>query len=359
MLLELDNLKKNPKIGHIAQQAIKNIQKNKNIKIIKNESSKSKWSSNVDNKILQEIKSSEIKDPILVTNDILFRIVAENEGIQTQPFFESVPFKSDSERYTGFVDEDNCNIPNSFIKIDNMTYMNKLNDVRIPVCHINTPWKIRPRDDYQNLALQLILDNTIDVVTIQSSAGKGKSYLTLASALYLTFQLKQYEKIFVFKPISEIGDSLGYLPGSVSEKVAPYTISTNFLIRKLTKDRPINGLYNVKKDGMLDYNPDMFEILPINYLRGCTIENAFVVVEETQNLSRMEGRSLLSRMGEGTKVVCIGDTNQVDNRHLNSHNNLLNWIVRLFKGNESYGHITLDGEFSRGKICDLVLKSGL
>lgn len=357
VLLELDNLKKNSQIGHIAQQAIKAIRKNKNVKILKNEASNSKWSDIVDIKILEEIKSSKIEDPILVTNDILFQILAEKEGVRTQPFFESLPFKSESEKYTGFALEEE-NIPNSFFYNDNTVYMTKSNTT-FPINHLNTPWKIRPRDVYQNLALQLMLDSTIDVVTVQSPAGKGKSYLALATALYLTFQLKQYEKIYVFKPPIEIGDTLGYLPGSISEKIAPYTIPISFLVRKLTKDRPVNGLYNVKKEGYLEYNPDMFEILPINYLRGMTLENCVVIAEEVQNLSRQEGRAFLSRMGENTKLIAIGDTNQVDNRFLNSYNNLLNWMVKLFKGKENYGHITLEGECSRGPICDMVLESGL
>lgn len=106
-------------------------------------------------------------------------------------------------------------------------------------------------------------------------------------------------------------------------------------------------------------NPKKVEILPLGFVRGMNIENAFVIIDETQNLSRYEVRTLLSRMGEQVKCVCIGDTRQVDNPHLNESNNGLNWIVKKCKGLNGYAHMVLKGDKSRGPITDMIIKSRL
>jgi len=109
----------------------------------------------------------------------------------------------------------------------------------------------------------------------------------------------------------------------------------------------------------LKLNPEIFEFLPIQYIRGMNIEDSFVIVDEMQNFSRLETRSLLSRMGKNTKCVCLGCVDQIDNRYLNKFNNGLNWIVKMCLGDRIYSHIVLKGDRSRGPICDLVLKTGL
>ena len=107
------------------------------------------------------------------------------------------------------------------------------------------------------------------------------------------------------------------------------------------------------------FNTEKFEILPLAFIRGMNIEDAVVIIDETQNLSRMEIRALLTRMGENTRCFCLGDTRQVDNPYLNESNNALNWIVRMMKGFDNYGHLVLRGAKSRGPVTDMVLKSGL
>ncbi len=100
-------------------------------------------------------------------------------------------------------------------------------------------------------------------------------------------------------------------------------------------------------------------MLPLAYIRGMNLEHAIVIVDEMQNLSRLESRALLTRMGEGTRCFCLGDTKQVDNPYLNEFNNGLNWVVTLCKGQPNYGHLVLKGSKSRGVITDLILKVGL
>jgi PhoH-like ATPase len=156
-----------------------------------------------------------------------------------------------------------------------------------------------------------------------------------------------------------VGAKLGFLPGDVSEKIAPYIQYVLHLLEKLHAIRPANKIFGNNNGEAVRLNPKKIEILPLGFVRGMNIENAFVIIDETQNLSRYEVRTLLSRMGEQVKCVCIGDTRQVDNPHLNESNNGLNWIVKKCKGLPGYAHIVLKGDKSRGPITDMVIKSRL
>jgi PhoH-like ATPase len=123
--------------------------------------------------------------------------------------------------------------------------------------------------------------------------------------------------------------------------------------------RRANRIFLNPDDPQSPLNPARFELLPLTYIRGMNIENAIVIIDEIQNMSRSECRALLSRMGEGVKCFCLGDTRQVDHPYLNAENNGLNWIVNKFKGNRGYAHLVLKGDKSRGPITDMVIKSGL
>lgn len=182
------------------------------------------------------------------------------------------------------------------------------------------------------------------------------SYISLATALEQTFEKKKYEKIYIFKNIVNIGQGLGFLPGSLEDKIEPYTRYMVSLIQKLSGVRKLSERI-MDANGVI--NPHYIEILPLTFIRGMNIEDAFVIIDETQNISRQEMRALLTRMCGNVKVCCIGDTSQVDAMFLNEMNNALNWTVKLCKGQEHYGHITLKGNKSRGPITDMVLKVGL
>lgn len=157
----------------------------------------------------------------------------------------------------------------------------------------------------------------------------------------------------------EIGQKLGYLPGKVSEKMEPYVRYITELVLKLHRLRPANRVFTTPDQSPPEFDVRRFELLPMTYIRGMNLENAVVIIDETQNLSRAECRTLLSRMGERVKCICLGDIHQVDNPYLNAENNGLNWIVNKFKGSRIYAHMVLKGEKSRGPITDLVIQSGL
>ncbi len=349
VILELDNLKKNDKVSHIIPEIINKINSNnKNIHIFKSDDVK-----NTDDKILKEVINNKVNNPILVSNDRILRLKAKIKDIDNQEFINSKPFQSESEKYTGFIEDGENYIPNCFYWKDGKVYFNSPDGEKL-IDYENVVWKIKPRTVYQNLAFELMLNENIDLVSIQSEAGFGKTLLALSSSIYLTFEKKLYEKVYFFKSNVEIGEKLGYLPGDIDEKFAPYIKYVEMLLKKLNTLRPIKMFL---ENGTI--HKDRIEFLPLNYIRGMNIENAVVIIDEFQNITKNESKILLSRMGENVKCLCLGDTNQVDNIYLNESNNGLNWLVKCMKGNPNYAHLVLKGNKSRGPIADMVRNSKL
>lgn len=360
VVLELEGLKKDKRLAPIVSRVVDEIEESQYIQLIG-----SKRHANGhpgDLQILEEIKSSHLENPILVTNDKLFRVLCKYHEVQSEPFEDSIPFQSESQVYTGFTEPDGPFIPNSFTWVNGKPVFNiSENDKRL-VDYEHRVWTVRPLNVYQNLAFELLLSEHIHLLSIQSNAGYGKSYLSLAAAMQQVIQEKKYEKIYLVKPAIEVGESLGFLPGDVEDKVDPYVRYLRNLIYKLHLLRGSKCSRVFTEDSTpqkMKLNPEYFEILPLAYIRGMNIENAFVIVDETQNLSRVEVRSLLTRMGSGTKCVCLGDVEQIDNHYLNKFNNGLNWIVKSCLGEPGYGHIVLKGDRSRGPICDMILRNRL
>lgn len=367
VLIELNSLKNTTRLRHIVSRVVDALMKHReHIHFIHNDASTSAFTEEVvDNHILKEISLSDIEKPILVTNDKILRLQAGLSDIDCEEFRDSKPFQSDSQSYTGFLEPHEESVPNAFRWhegkpnfIGSCTAESSPDDLECINYQLEM-WGVRPRNVYQNLALMLMQREGIDLVSIQSEAGYGKTFLALATALYLVLERKQYSKIFVIKPLVELGSKLGYLPGDVREKMEPYMKYIHDLLLKLHGERPANRIFINPNDDIARYNPKRFEILPLNYIRGMNIENAVVIVDETQNLSRAEVRALLTRMGENVKCFCLGDTRQVDTPYLNEENNGLNWIVRKCKGFNNYAHLVLKGDRSRGPITDMALKAKL
>jgi PhoH-like ATPase len=360
VLLELDKFKKDPRLGHIVAKVIGHLSDHPDqFTLLHTNQVSPSFHQQVDNHILQEIQTSRLEAPILVTNDKVMQLQASLRGIRSENYKESVPFKSEAEHVTGFVAAPQEVFANCFMWNETGKPVFFGNSGEKTIDYQHKIWNVTPRNVYQNLALELMTDPTINVVSMQSEAGYGKSFLALATALYLLQEKKSVDKIYVVKPMIEIGQKLGYLPGSVEEKMAPYNRYIVDLLLKLHKMRPANRIFIDPDQHPPQLNPMRFELLPLTYVRGMNIENAVVIIDEIQNMSRNECRTLLSRMGEGVKCFCLGDTRQVDHPYLNAENNGLNWLVNKFKGNRIYAHLVLKGERSRGPITDLVIKSGL
>ena len=360
VLLELNKFKKDPRLGHIVAKVIAHLSDHPDqFTILSAKEVAPPFAQQVDNHILEEIQESGLDRPILVTNDKILQLQASLQGIHSENYKDSVPFKSEAEYVTGFVDNREDAFANCFMwgEAGKPIFFSNKGEKLIDYQH--KVWQVMPRSVYQNLALELMTDLSIPVVSVQSEAGYGKSFLALASALYLMLERKKFSKIYVVKPMVEIGQKLGYLPGSVEEKMGPYIRYVLDLLMKLHKMRSANRLFLNPDNHPPQLNPARFELLPLTYIRGMNIENAVVIVDEIQNMSRGECRALLSRMGEGVKCFCLGDTRQVDHPYLNAENNGLNWIVNKFKNNRAYAHLVLKGDKSRGPITDLVIQSGL
>ena len=361
VILELDRLKSRSDISHLVSMVSTTLELEENLEVIK--VPEKRYHSKVDdNDIIEEIKWFKDKCPdrefIVATNDHLLRVRLKIIGVTSQEFKGSKVVKSDSQAYTGIVSKDEERLANCFYWNDTGKLVYSTDELEMNFEH--SLWGVSPKTPYQNCAMHLMLDPRVNVMSIQSGAGYGKSYLALAAALQLVLQKpKKYDSIVVVKPLVEIGESMGFLPGSEKDKLSPYMKNIVDLIMKLHKMRPANGLFIDPKAKILELDPYKIELSSVNFMRGRNIDNAVVILDEAQNWSRMECRTILTRMGENVKCFVLGDCSQIDSPHLNSTNNGLNWIVKKFKGQKNYAHLVLKGTHSRGPICDMVLKTGL
>jgi len=360
VLAELDGLKKDPRIGHVVSQAVRAILVDDDVNIFPPDFALTLTDSVMDDRILKEIMHMGHEDCTLITNDRILQIKAKCYGIPSEEYHDSDPFRSESQRYTGFVEEGEKPVHNSFTWESGVPVFHGPGGPK-SIGYNHEIWGVKPRSVYQNLALELMLQDDIDLVSIQSEAGYGKTFLSLAVALYLMLERKDnpYRKIYLVKPVVEIGAKMGYLPGDIEDKMLPYIKYVQDLLIKLHDLRPANRIFLESSNDSYKLNPKKFEVQPVAFIRGMNIENAVVIVDEMQNLSRSETRALLTRMGEGVKCICLGDTRQVDNPYLNESNNGLNWTVKKLKGYKNYAHMVLKGDRSRGPITDIVLKSKL
>lgn len=366
VIMELDRLKTRTDLSHLVSVVADRLEKDMLYEVIRIPGKTYGSGKTNDNDILEDIRFAHANageffsnmEPVVVSNDKLFRIRLKSEGMRSQEFKDSKPFQSLSQLYTGFVRYDEVKIANCFFRDEHGRLWFEGNGACID--YDRNPWGIRPRNVYQNCAMELMLNGDIDIVTLQSEAGFGKTHLALACAFELVLKKpKPFSKIFIFKPVVEIGERIGYLPGDEQDKLAPYMRGITDLIMKLHDLRPANALFKETKNSSLELNSKKIEIISLNFIRGMNIDDAVVIIDEAQNMTRYETRALLTRMGEHVKCFILGDTNQVDHPYLNSFNNGLNWIVTKFQGHRNYGHIVLKGNRSRGPITDLVLKTGL
>lgn len=209
--------------------------------------------------------------------------------------------------------------------------------------------RISPRNREQKFALDLLLQPSIPLVTLVGKAGTGKTLLAIAAGLHEVADERHYSRLLVSRPVIPMGRDLGYLPGDVTEKLTPWMqpIYDNFDLifgTQEAKDKPSHwrrGYAELLERGLL-------QIEPLTYIRGRTIPQQFLIVDEAQNLTPHEVKTILTRAGEGTKVVLTGDTEQIDNPYVDAASNGLSYAVERFKQDPLAGHITLmKGERSR------------
>ena len=333
-----------------------------------------------DNRILAvavDIKNRNGRAPvILVTKDTNLRIKADAVGLKAEDY-ESDKVQIE-ELYSGFVEvEVGPDIvdrfygqgwvevteplyPNQFVTLRDSvnpshTAIGKYNAEQkrvVPLLKVGKEgvWSIHPRNREQAFALDALLDDGVKIVTLVGKAGTGKTLLAIAAGLQKTAEDNVYNRLLVSRPVFPMGRDLGFLPGDIEEKLAPWMqpIFDNvelLLSGHEAEKRHSKGYRELMAMGIM-------EIEPLTYIRGRPIPNQYLIVDEAQNLTPHEIKTIVTRAGEGTKVILTGDPYQIDNPYVDSSSNGLTYLVERFKGQAISAHVTMTkGE--RSELAEL------
>ncbi len=324
-----------------------------------------------DNRILAtalNLCRSEGTHPVvLVTKDTNLRIKADAVGLRAEDY-ESDTITID-ELYTGeteisvdpgaidefyakgeFALSDSRPFSNQFVLLKNSAnpsqtalarYAQQKNAL-VPV--VNTKhgvWGITARNKQQQFALDLLLNDDIRLVTLVGKAGTGKTLLALAAGLEETIEARAFQRLVVSRPVFPLGKDIGFLPGDIEDKLRPWMQPIRDNLDFLMGASPVAGRVKGKKDLQSLFDLGMIEVEPLTYIRGRSMPNQYLIVDEAQNLTPHEIKTIITRAGEGTKIVLTGDPYQIDNPYIDSSSNGLTFVVERFKEEAIAGHITL------------------
>jgi PhoH-like ATPase len=211
-------------------------------------------------------------------------------------------------------------------------------------------WGIRPRNKEQHYALDLLLNDDIKLVTLVGKAGTGKTLLAIAAGLQKCVEEEVFQKLLVSRPIFPLGRDIGYLPGDIEEKLNPWMQpiydNIELLLGFSKADKKEGRSYHELID--LGY----IEIEPLTYIRGRSIPNQYMIVDEAQNLTPHEVKTIITRVGDNTKIILTGDPYQIDNPYVDASNNGLTMVVERFKNEPIAGHVTL-AKGERSQLAEL------
>ncbi|WP_028561634.1 PhoH family protein [Paenibacillus pinihumi] len=325
----------------------------------------------------QDKAEEERRQIVLVSKDVLVRIKADVLGLQAEDYLSDHTVEA-SDIYTGYstvhvhpsvIDEFysyrflsvkslNLNVrlhPNEFVILRDEMGTSKSALLRVsqdgvklePLFLSNDPvWGITARNAQQRMALELLLSDDVPLVTLTGKAGTGKTLLALAAGLMKVEDEHKYKKLLIARPVVPMGKDIGYLPGEKEEKLRPWMqpIYDN-----------LEYLFDTKKAGDIDkilMGLGSIQVEALTYIRGRSIPGQFIIIDEAQNLTRHEVKTIVSRVGEGSKIVLMGDPEQIDHPYLDAVSNGLTYIVESFKAQGLSGHMTLEkGE--RSKLAQL------
>jgi PhoH-like ATPase len=310
---------------------------------------------------------------VFITKDTNLRIRADAMGIQAEDFeperievaelysgyaeLEVGPEDVDSFYAKGFLElPDPYYAPNQYIVLVDQTKPSHTALGRVdldkgqvlPVLNFKSGvWGIRPRNMEQHFALDALLDDNIKLVTLSGKAGTGKTLLAIAAGLTKTTDEQIFQRLLVSRPIFPLGRDLGYLPGDVEEKLNPWMQpifdNVEFLMGLTAKDKKHGRSYRE----LIDMG--IVQIEPLTYIRGRSIPSQYMIVDEAQNLTPHEVKTIISRAGEGTKIVLTGDPYQIDHPYVDQTNNGLVHVVNRFRAEKIAAHVTL----SKGERSEL------
>tara|TARA_R110000824_G_scaffold3106_2_gene14240 strand:- start:6989 stop:8311 length:1323 start_codon:yes stop_codon:yes gene_type:complete len=338
-----------------------------------------------DNKIigvaLTESRLNPNRKVIVVSRDINMRVKCDSLGLLTEDYIINQVVKNTDNLYTGFkthlVDdelieqfyngdkiflekEEISMYPNQYLMLVSSSndkksalakFINYLTPLkRIHPQHNNGIWGINSRNKEQSFAFDLLMDPAVSVITLVGKAGSGKTLMAIAAGLSQVVESDadaKYRRLVVSRPIQPMGKDIGYLPGSMEEKMNPWLAPIQDNLQFLMgNDKTTLKMYT---------DNGTIEIEALTYIRGRSIANSFIIIDEAQNLSAHELKTILTRVGENTKIVLTGDVEQIDNVYVDETSNGLTYAIEKFKNYELSGHITLvKGE--RSKVATLAAK---
>lgn len=313
---------------------------------------------------------------IMVSRDINMRVICDSIGIPAEDYISEKAVRNTDELYNGFVvqpvdeqvidryysgeditileDEvDHKWCPNQYVMMvsnanEKKSALARFKDHFTPlqkVVHKSIPdWNIDARNKEQAFAIDMLLDPNIKIVSLIGRAGSGKTLMAIAAGLQQTIGLRtennHYSRLIVSRPVQPLGKDIGFLPGTMEEKMLPWLMPIQDNLKFLMGDRTSLEMYMEK---------GKIELEALTYIRGRSIANAFIVIDEAQNLTKHEIKTIITRIGEGTKIVLTGDIEQIDNVYVNETSNGLAHAVESFKDYHISGHVT----FRKGERSEL------
>jgi PhoH-like ATPase len=345
-----------------------------------------------DNQILGVVQSLRERFPqrevVLVSKDINMRVKARALGLPAEDYFNDKTLEDGDLLYTGvlplpadfwdrhgktmeswqqgghtyyrisgplvpallinqFIYHEVPGGPNLYAKVTEITGKTAvLKTLRDYTHGKNAVWGVTARNREQNFALSLLMDADCDFITLTGTAGTGKTLMTLAAALSQVLDERRYSEIIVTRVTVPVGDDIGFLPGNEEEKMGPWMGALDDNLEVLARSDSSAGEWG--RAATNDLVRSKIKIKSLNFMRGRTFLNKFVIIDEAQNLTPKQMKTLITRAGPGTKIVCLGNLAQIDTPYLTEGSSGLTYAVDRFKGWPHGGHVTLArGERSR------------
>ncbi|MFP4199318.1 MAG: PhoH family protein [Halanaerobium sp.] len=337
-------------------------------------------SSKMDNRIISTAihlqKENKDKKVVMISDDINLRLICDGYGLKAEEH-NSTRLKEE-EIYSGFKEikcgsslidtffqEEKISLSdldqledslyaNEFVQLtaddrNKNTALARFDGENLVTLRYNKkqPAKIRARNREQQLAFELLLDDEIQLVTISGKAGTGKTLLAIAAGLSKVVDEQVFSKLLVARPIQPMGKEMGFLPGDVEEKMGPWMQpifdNLDFIVHR-------------NKDARFSYqklvDKDLIQVEALTYIRGRSVPDQFIIIDEAQNLSLHEVKTIVTRAGEDSKLIFTGDPFQIDNPYLNFHKNGLNYLAHKFHDQKIAGHIMLK-EGERSELAEI------
>jgi PhoH-like ATPase len=316
------------------------------------------------------IKNDELYTGIrhITVPSVLINSVYENEKLEE---IDLVEYILDAYPNECFVIHGDCNLKQSAL----IRYNSVMHEYKLLPQDMKTV-DILPRNTEQQFLLDMLKDTNLSLVSVNGKAGSGKTLMSLAAALYGVLETQQYNKVLLLKPIVSMDNShdIGFLPGTMEEKLAPWMASysdnievimagylkddTSSFKKKNKKGLTRKEEMSFEKDAA-KINPmaelislGLLEVGSLQHVRGRSLPNQYIILDECQNLGKNALRTIVTRLGEGSKIILLGDISQIDSPYLDSRSNALSIVAEVFKSQSIAGHITLR-KSERSKLAEI------